>query len=171
MKTYRTNFTRILTQHAALALVLVSLVSPPAHAAILLEINVGIQPLLSETPGQPIDLFINNTGSDDFITQGATLKFEIDDGLGGGNAPVITGIDLITGTVFQSVGTQTPPPPGGFNAEFAFRTVVDFGGARSHLGCRQPDQIGDHHGEHDWIHLWELGVAHGDLPERRGGGQ
>jgi len=82
-----------------------------AGAAIILNVDVGTIPLSANTPGQPVDLFIDNTGDTAFQAQGLTFRIQLDDGLGGGNAPIITAVNLVNGTPWAghlgSVNNQT----------------------------------------------------------------
>lgn len=85
-----------------------------ARAALVLNVNVGTVSLAPNMAGQTVDLFIDNTGDTALQAQGLTFRIELDDGLGGGNAPVITLVDLVSGTPWSghlgSVINQTTQP-------------------------------------------------------------
>lgn len=72
-----------------------------------LMITIGSPSVAGNTAETTVDLFLQNTSPTDlFEAAAATLKFQIDDGLGGGNAPVITAIDGISGTPWATAGTS-----------------------------------------------------------------
>ena len=79
-----------------------------------LYINVGTIDLNPNTAGQTVDLFIDNTGATAFQAQGLTLRLQVDDGLGGGNAPILTAVNAVTGTPWAgqlgSVNNQKTEP-------------------------------------------------------------
>ena len=85
-----------------------------ARAALILSVDVGATALGPNAAGQTLDLFIDNTGDTALQAQGLTFRIQLDDGLGGGNAPVITLVDLVSGTPWAghvgSVINQTTQP-------------------------------------------------------------
>ena len=92
--------------HRRVVLALGLLLCVPAIAQAASAIVVGNHMLLAETPNQSIQLFI--TGD---ITAGAVDLYQVING-GVGPAPLVTGIDLATGTVFTpGTGTAIFPAP------------------------------------------------------------
>ncbi len=79
-------------------------ITAPVGAAIM--IDLGSQPiaLLPDLALQQVILNVSNPDGTDFFSTAATLKFVVDDGTGGGNAPVITGIDALNLTPWSSAG-------------------------------------------------------------------
>lgn len=72
----------------------------------MLVIDLASQPidLLPDTAGQQVGLYIDNADASVLLADAATLKFQVDDGLNGGNAPAITAVDAITGTPWSPAG-------------------------------------------------------------------
>lgn len=60
--------------------------------------------LLPDTADQQIEIFIQNLDSSPLLADAVTLKFQLDDGLGGNNAPVITSINAVAGTPWSLAG-------------------------------------------------------------------
>lgn len=112
------------------------------RAAVDLSITVGTIGLSPNTPGQTVDLFIANTGDTAFKTQGLTLRFQIDDGLGGGNAPILTMVDAVNGTpwVGNLLGSQNNQTT---QSEFwDVRLFSDFlGGQYAELGANSVTKL------------------------------
>ena len=72
-----------------------------------LIINVGNTDLLPNTSGQVVNLFVQNTGVSAIDVAGLSINIQVADsgpppGLGSISGPHITGVDILTGTVFQS---------------------------------------------------------------------
>jgi hypothetical protein len=89
-----------------------------------LFVNIGNIPLQPNTAGQTFTLVVQNQGS---AVQVGALNFnaQVADGgpeVGGTvDGPDITGVDIITGTVFDGVSTQNDP---GSTTQYANRTTT-----------------------------------------------
>jgi hypothetical protein len=83
---------------------------PISRAAILpdLVINVGDFILAPNTPNQSFSIFIQNTGGTTYNVGGFSFNLQVtSDNTLNTPAPAITAVDIITGTVFAGLGTQT----------------------------------------------------------------
>lgn len=99
-----------------------------------LTVILGTTSLQPNQPGQTVPFYIANEGDSDFLAQGATINFEVDDGVVGvPAAPLITGLDLLSGTVWQSVSLPVQTAPSGLGSEFVSRSILDFGGGFARL--------------------------------------
>lgn len=77
-----------------------------------LFIDVGNFPVLPDTPGQVLDLYVVNTGPDPVSVAGLSFNVQINDsgpgdrgGLGGIPGPSITKVDILTDTLFGANNT------------------------------------------------------------------
>jgi hypothetical protein len=111
------------------------------QAAFILSIDVGNITLNPNQAGQQRDVYIQNTGDTDFQAQGLTLRLQLDDGLGGGNAPTISNVNAVNGTPWEgqlgSVINQTT------QTEFwDVRVLSDaFGGKSATLGAQSQTKL------------------------------
>jgi hypothetical protein len=77
----------------------------PAEAQLV--IDVQDHALLPNTAGQSFDLSVKNTGNTDVQVGGLVFEVQIADGQDATSAPVITGTDILAGTIFPSSSTFT----------------------------------------------------------------
>lgn len=96
-----------MTAHRALrmavaALAMTVLCAAPARATAEILIDVGVIDLLPDTPGQAVLIHVTTDAAD--RVGGVNFNAEIAGGgpeLGGADAPDITGVDLLAGTIFE----------------------------------------------------------------------
>jgi hypothetical protein len=101
---------RNLTLAAVVTAALTFAWGPAAHADTPV-ITADTTTLLADSPSQTIQLTVSNTN----WVLGESLNFQINDG---GSGPVITGVDILTGTIFAPSNTgQNHPSSGGFNSQ------------------------------------------------------
>ncbi|MCP5518728.1 MAG: PEP-CTERM sorting domain-containing protein [Verrucomicrobiales bacterium] len=74
-----------------------------------LTITVGTIELLPNQAGQVVELWIENSDRQDFQAKGMNLRMQIDDGKGGGNAPVFEAVEAVLGTPWESVSPGVKP--------------------------------------------------------------
>ncbi len=129
-----------------------------------LFIDMGHVSLESNLAGQAVDLFVENTGAPLAIS-GLSFNIQVADsgpasqgGLGVIDGPDITGIDLLTGSVFA--GNHTSPQDAGSIPQFLNWTVTTSSGAiilekgiRYKLASITFDTTGFHNG------TWDLSVG------------
>lgn len=83
------------------------------QAQLTLQVQVGNNDLAANSVGQVVNLFIQNTGTtsaDDVQVFGISFNVQIADGSTSTSAPNLTGVDILTGSVFASnnTGQQNP---------------------------------------------------------------
>ncbi|MCB1128323.1 MAG: PEP-CTERM sorting domain-containing protein [Verrucomicrobiae bacterium] len=67
----------------------------------VLSVDVGTIYLQPNLSGQVVELSLSNEGASAAQVQGLNLRLEVDDGLGGANAPIITDVDPVTGSLWD----------------------------------------------------------------------
>lgn len=117
MKPFQFPQSAFLRGHAVLLLALNLLLIPGARAT--LSLNVGTRPLLPNTPNQTLEFQIFNDGLPVAVA-GLIFNVQVADGgpMAGGAilGPRITGIDLLTGTIFS--GNNAGQTSGAFVDQF-----------------------------------------------------
>lgn len=111
------------------SLLLTLLVGRPAPAAPM--INVGTHELFADTPGQTLEIYVS--GGD--AVSGVNFNIQVADGgpeTGGSiDGPVITGLDILTGTIFaaSNSGSVNPEALAGLDyPQWESRTTLTAGG-------------------------------------------
>lgn len=80
-------------------------------AQVSIVVDSGANKLDPNQPGQVISILLQNTGPNPVEVLGGTFNFQIDDGLGGANAPLITAINLINNPFTLSNAEQADVSP------------------------------------------------------------
>ena len=78
------------------------------HAAVILNVDLGDRPLVGNTAGQTVDLYIDNIGDTTLQASGLTFVLQLVGG-GGISGPSVTAVNVLTGTPWQGLTLLANP--------------------------------------------------------------